>query len=149
MTSEASKGSELLAECSDDELYKESGLPRGKLEWAPKTSVIVDLFAQLDQNDGLLPLEWKCPGRRPPTPTEPESEEEDEEDPGETEDHSHDFDFEADEMSTPTRLTPRSRIGSRELKGSARKKTTSLNSILSNMKRHRKEQDGTPTSSKS
>lgn len=50
---------------------------------------------------------------------------------------SMDFDF-ADE-SAPSSATPK-RFGAahRELKGSARKKTTSFNSVISNMKRHQK-----------
>ena len=46
-----------------------------------------------------------------------------------------DFDF-MDEMSTP-KFTPR-RTGEGGPKGSAKKKTTSLDGILSNIRRHRK-----------
>lgn len=87
-----------------------------------------------------MELDWKCPGRRAPSPqkeevTEPvESREtvEEEKDDG--------FDFEDDAPAAPSagfgtphqRRTPGS-----TLRGSARKKTTSLDSVLSNMRRHR------------
>ena len=51
----------------------------------------------------------------------------------------NDFDFDADDdgmLSTPRRKLQLA-SSSKELKGSARKKTTDLSSILSNMKKHK------------
>ena len=79
-------------------------------------------------------LSWKNPGRRPPTPVAAEKPAEAEAPAAETGNKDFDFDddFGSDSLVTPQRRNPGS-----ALKGSARKQTTSLDSVLSNMKRHR------------
>ena len=89
-----------------------------------------------------LDLDWKNPGRRPPTPVVEDKPEE--ANLPEVEENK-DFDFEeegAGGLVTPQRRTPGS-----ALKGSARKQTTSFNNVLSNMKRHREieQMDDTPS----
>lgn len=114
---------EFSIEYSDDE----SPIKTGYYEPPPET--IEKLYELL--NEGKLPeLKWECPGYRPPTPKDlpktPTKEEN-------IEDEKSDFDF-MDEMNAP-KLKVR-REGDSALKGSAKKKTTSLDGILSNMRRH-------------
>lgn len=139
--------------CSDEEVYTETGLPKGKLgtAWRPKSEDVVTMFERI-QREGTLPLRWVCPGRRPPTPQPLGDDDEYEtDDDSDDEKNAHgtnvatpsahekndDFDFDVDDSSATPKLTPRRPLGQRELKGSARKKTTSFNNVLSNMKRHR------------
>ena len=66
--------------CSDEEKYSSTGCKKGQLEWTPKPEVMIQLFEQIEKGEkegnGLyltessLNLEWKCPGRRPPTPSD-------------------------------------------------------------------------------
>ena len=161
---------ELFLECSDEEVYKETGAKKGDLVrgWRPKRAEDVVRLSEavLASPDGIIPLSWQCPGKRPCTPNEDEEYETDDEDTGgksasgasaagadanQAESDSADkdaaaaamdFDFDADDdaikpgAGTPTRIAlhPGQQ---RELKGSARKKTTDFNSILSNMRRHK------------
>ena len=168
---------ELFLECSDEEVYKETGAKKGELVrgWRPKKAEDVVRLSEavLASPDGVIPLSWQCPGKRPCTPNSDEEYETDEEDGGgagksasaasgaagadanQTDSGSAaekeaaaasaamDFDFDAEEddaikpgAGTPTRIAlhPGQQ---RELKGSARKKTTDFNSILSNMRRHK------------
>lgn len=113
-------------DCSDDECTVKSGV------FEPPAEEIERLYALLD--DGKLPeMKWQSPGYRSPTPTNmpatPVKEEQ-----IMTEEKS-DFDF-MDEMSSPK--LPVRREGEGALKGSAKKKTTSLDGVLSNMRRHRR-----------
>ena len=162
---------ELFLECSDEEVYKETGAKKGDLVrgWRPKRAEDVVRLSEavLASPDGIIPLSWQCPGKRPCTPNEDEEYETDDEETGgksasgasaaggadanQAESDSADkdaaaaamdFDFDADDdaikpgAGTPTRIAlhPGQQ---RELKGSARKKTTDFNSILSNMRRHK------------
>lgn len=164
---------ELFLECSDEEVYKETGAKKGDLVrgWRPKRAEDVVRLSEavLASPDGVIPLSWQCPGKRPCTPNEDEEYETDEEgssvksasaasaavggtDPNQADADSADkeaaaaamdFDFDADDddaikpgAGTPARIAlhPGQQ---RELKGSARKKTTDFNSILSNMRRHK------------
>lgn len=90
---------------------------------------------------GWLELDWKCPGRRPPTPPDEANKVEEEDAPA---DDGKDlaFDFEDEFTSSGTFNTPQQRrpLGG-TLKGSARKKTTSLDGVLSNMRRHKEIED--------
>ncbi|TRY75623.1 hypothetical protein TCAL_14592 [Tigriopus californicus] len=139
--------------CSDEEVYVETGTAKGSLgtAWRPKSEEVVTMFERI-QREGTLPLRWVCPGRRPPTPQpldddneyETDDDAEDEKNaPGSNsatplaQEKNDDFDFDVDDSSATPKLTPRRPLGQRELKGSARKKTTSFNNVLSNMKRHR------------
>ncbi|XP_069683641.1 PAXIP1-associated glutamate-rich protein 1 [Periplaneta americana] len=116
--------------CSDDENYN----AQGKDFWEPSAEDIVSLYELIDK-EGVLELEWQCPGRRVPSPAQDEFYQEDEESMESKPEEKSDFDF-MDEMSSP-KFTPR-RTGEGGPKGSAKKKTTSLDGILSNIRRHRK-----------
>ena len=95
---------------------------------------------------GYLELEWKCPGRRPPTPPEEKDAGDDEADAPEDDGKDMAFDFE-DEFTNTAMSTPQQRrLGSGGgLKGSARKMTTSLGGVLSNMRRHKIIEDNMDT----
>ncbi|XP_026477295.1 PAXIP1-associated glutamate-rich protein 1 [Ctenocephalides felis] len=113
--------------CSDDELATD-----GDGNWYPPPADLEVLFEELEKN-GILQLQWKCPGRRPPSPigNEETSNNSDQES---NDEKKSNFEF-MDEMSSPQ---IRVRVaGENELKGSAKKKTSSFDGILLNMKRHR------------
>ncbi|KAJ3662380.1 hypothetical protein Zmor_006732 [Zophobas morio] len=111
-------------DCSDDE-YKDVKGP-----WEPAPEIIEKLYDQL--NNGEIPeLNWKCPGYRSPSP-EVQEPPPPEIETKQTEDKS-DFDF-LDETTSP-RLKIRNK-GEEALKGSAKKKTTSLDGVINNMRRH-------------
>ncbi|BES87679.1 Hypothetical protein NTJ_00483 [Nesidiocoris tenuis] len=119
--------------CSDDENYDIKLRENGK--WEPEPGQIADCFERLaSSNDGLLNISWVCPGRRPPTPEINEDEiklEPSNDDKEDAKDDYFDFEIEKGELC----LRPSGDIGPR---GSAKKKTTSLDAILSNMARHRR-----------
>ena len=152
--------------CSDDEKYTSSGCPKGRLDWAPPPEEMGRLLAEIDaaaktRNDPMKPavaasilnLDWKCPGRRPPTPTDVSGEEDSEDDEAEgagtaggianaptgAPAASMDFEFNTTDEIAPSG-TPLAKLNkdNKELRGSARKKTSDLNSILNNMQRHRR-----------
>ena len=66
--------------CSDEEKYTSTGSEKGKLKWTPEPEIMIQLFEQIDKGqkegntlyltESNLNLEWKCPGRRPPTPSD-------------------------------------------------------------------------------
>lgn len=115
---------EWSVDCSDEEMPIKKGV------YEPPPEEIEKLYDAL--NEGLLPqLKWESPGYRPPTPVNLPSTPTKEENCAP--DEKSDFDF-MDEMSSP-RLPVR-REGEVALKGSAKKKTTSLDGVLSNMRRH-------------
>merc|ERR1719225_1697174 len=106
---------------------------------------MIQLFEQIDKGqkegnclyltESTLNLEWKCPGRRPPTP----SDDSDMDDEYEDDDVDlQDSDGDAGIVATPARSKLIMSSANKELRGSARKKTTDLSSILSNMKRHKR-----------
>ena len=74
---------ELFLECSDEEVYKETGAKKGDLVrgWRPKRAEDVVRLSEavLASPDGVIPLSWQCPGKRPCTPNEDEEYETDEE----------------------------------------------------------------------
>ncbi|XP_075211716.1 PTIP binding protein Pa1 [Lycorma delicatula] len=121
--------------CSDDEKYDIKLRDNG--EWEPEPSVIADLYFQLE-SDGYIELEWQCPGRRPPTPQSLNDSKDNSNDKihdvKEEEDKS-DFEFKDEMSQLRLSVRPAENVGPR---GSAKKKTTSLDAILSNMARHRK-----------
>ncbi|XP_065205617.1 PAXIP1-associated glutamate-rich protein 1 [Planococcus citri] len=121
---------EVYVDCSDDEKYDVKLVDD---KWLPPPEEIVRLYEAIDEH-GCLELEWQCPGRRPPTPTEtahsnPSSNENVDEEPI----NNSDFDFQEEMNHLNLRPT-----GDNQLKGSAKKKTTTFDAILSNMARHRK-----------
>ena len=131
--------------CSDEEVYTSTGCPKGSLKWTLSSRDALRFYGQMESHpEGVVPIRWQCPGRRPPTPSDEEyTSDGDEEEQAATDpnpggpDKSMDFDFEED---TPTSsLTPRRPISgaNRELKGSARKKTTNFNNVIANMNRYR------------
>ncbi|GLH11230.1 hypothetical protein R5R35_004727 [Gryllus longicercus] len=117
-----------IVRCSDEEYSECEG------EWEPPPEEIIRLYELLDQK-AVPNLEWKCPGRRAPSPAQDEFYHEDEESLESKPEEKSDFDF-MDEMSSPK--LPVRRGGEGGPKGSAKKKTTSLDDVLSNMRRHRK-----------
>ncbi|KAJ9589613.1 hypothetical protein L9F63_017198 [Diploptera punctata] len=118
--------------CSDDENYG----AQGKDMWEPSVTDILNLYEQVDK-EGVLELEWQCPGRRVPSPAQDEFYQEDEASLESKPEEKSDFDF-MDEMSSPKFTFAQRRTGEGGPKGSAKKKTTSLDGILSNIRRHRK-----------
>lgn len=120
--------------CSDEEKY---GLKDCMDDWEPSPEEIVELYEQIAR-EKILELEWQCPGRRPPTPLNSlDSQNSQDENSSEIkEEENTDFDFK-DEMSQ-LRLSVRPTGEHLGPRGSAKKKTTSLDAILSNMARHRK-----------
>ncbi|KAK9509027.1 hypothetical protein O3M35_006441 [Rhynocoris fuscipes] len=118
--------------CSDDEKY-DVKLRDGK--WEPPPEEILRIYEELAKSDDtIIELTWTCPGRRPPTPEQTEEEVKEssnvEEKPQEKDEY---FDFEIEKGQLC--LRPSGDVGPR---GSAKKKTTSLDAILSNMARHRR-----------
>jgi len=109
--------------------------------YTPDPATILKLYTEMENGPGWLELDWKCPGRRPPTPPDEVGKEEEEDAPA---DDGKDlaFDFEDEFTSSGTFNTPQQRrpLGG-ALKGSARKKTTSLDGVLSNMRRHKEIED--------
>lgn len=126
---------EFEIDCSDDEKYDIKLKDNG--EWEPEPKVIAELYCQLE-NDGYIELEWQCPGRRPPTPQYLNDNKDNFDDKAhdvkEEEDKS-DFEFKDEMSQLRLSVRPAENVGPR---GSAKKKTTSLDAILSNMARHRK-----------
>lgn len=51
--------------CSDDENYGVNG----KEAWEPSPTEIATLYDLVDR-EGVLELEWQCPGRRVPSPAQ-------------------------------------------------------------------------------
>lgn len=114
--------------CSDDELAIRDGV-----EWEPKPEEIADLFELLDKHK-VLNLEWQCPERRPLTPTDDVGLEEQLSEIVEKSPIKAGFDFEED-LSPKKMIVRPLGVGSGP-RGSAKKKTTNLEDILSNMARH-------------
>jgi len=108
--------------------------------WTPDPSTVLKLYTELDKGPGWLELDWKCPGRRAPSPQGEEVAHPAEgEDTPKEEEKDDGFDFEEDTPAPSGGFgTPQQRrTPGASLRGSARKKTTSLDSVLSNMRRHR------------
>lgn len=117
-------------DCSD-----ESNSSTNKLEPVPPTAEIIRMYEALD-NNGPLPIHWKWPhGRRAPTDSSGYVEEDVEEEEETKVEEKSDFDF-MDEAATPV-LRKGKASGP---KGSAKKKTSSFSGILSNIKRHRQQE---------
>ena len=138
-------------ECSDDEVYTKGKYVKGKMtSWQPDDpKEIVDLFEAIDKKGAeSVTLDWTCHGRRPLTPsTESEYSDSDDDAAKESAKAAMDFDFDTEDMdlnSTPTLAASRKGLpgsAQRELKGSARKRTTDYKSILSNLERQRKQDE--------
>ncbi|RZB40450.1 PAXIP1 C domain containing protein [Asbolus verrucosus] len=111
-------------DCSDDENKNVRG------PWEPIPEIIEKLYDQLCKGE-VSELNWKCPGYRSPSP-EVQKTPQMEMETKQAEDKS-DFDF-MDEMTSP-KLKIRNK-GEEMLNGSAKKKTTSLDGVINNMRRH-------------
>jgi len=140
--------------CSDDEKYCYNPLTKPKGPWEPPAAEIIKLYKVLDEQ-GILPLEWVCPGRRSPTPPPDETEDTEESDEGDrrkvSEPDAFDFDAAPSDTTfiTPRRVTPGS--ADRQLKGSGQRRIASLSNVVQNIRRHRHlealESNKTPTKS--
>ncbi|KAM3956600.1 PTIP binding protein Pa1 [Aphomia sociella] len=133
--------------CSDDELSK-CGITIGK-SWMPDPAELEELYKNIE-NSGTLSLEWKCPGRRAPSPVPVSKTNQSEMPVSPVREEKSDFDFMDEVNSLNLRVR---KEGEDTLRGSAKKKTTSFDKILSNMIRHKRieqmeKQANTPTSSK-
>ncbi|CAG0908564.1 unnamed protein product, partial [Darwinula stevensoni] len=94
----------------------------------PPPDVIVDLYEKLATGE-IMKLKWQCIGRRAPADKLSQLENKN----LQSSDDGIFFDFD----ETPeTPLQPVRTPGSAQPRGSARKKTTDLSSIISNMQRH-------------
>ncbi|KAL7292488.1 hypothetical protein TKK_0014064 [Trichogramma kaykai] len=119
-------------ECSDDEKYEFNK----KNEWIPKPDDLLALIDEMENNNRVLKLEWKCPGKRAPSPvTTINNHQENPTMEFKPPKENSDFDF-MDEMSSPRQ--PVRRIGESTPKGSAKKKTATFNGVLTTMLRHRR-----------
>jgi PAXIP1-associated protein 1 len=111
--------------------------------WRPAPDRIIALHEAMADRTGpaVIELLWKNPGRRPLVgPQEAVQEVEEEAKPESSTNHM-DFDMDDEDESVGAFSTPtRGRTPGQNLKGSARKKTTSLDNVLSNMRRHRIEE---------
>ncbi|XP_022085622.1 PAXIP1-associated glutamate-rich protein 1-like [Acanthaster planci] len=114
--------------------------------WMPDVNVIIDLYQKLDK-EGVLELQWKCPGRRPPpeeidekkeetpmTETELEKPEAKEE---KQEEEPTEFDFDVDAPSV-TNMAPRRTPGSGQALGSGKKRVARMDKIFDDMLRHKR-----------
>lgn len=119
--------------CSDDEKYDVK--KRDGNKWEPSPEQMLKLYEELDKGPGYFELNWKCPGRRSPTPEKIEEQSESEstniDDKNDEKDYNFDFEIEKGQL----RLRPSGESGPRL---SAKKKTTSLDAIISNMERYRR-----------
>lgn len=115
---------------SDEEILMKDGI-----EWEPKPVEIIELFEALDTNK-WLPLDWECPERRPLTPIDNFDQKYVDDGCGDDHIDKSGFDFEDD--SSPMKISVRPVGSDAGPRGSAKKKTTNLDDILSNMARHRK-----------
>ncbi|XP_017768945.1 PREDICTED: PAXIP1-associated glutamate-rich protein 1 [Nicrophorus vespilloides] len=113
-------------DCSEDELKNCQG------NWEPNAEEIVRLYNILDK-DEVPDLNWKCPGYRSPSPEVKEQPEEHKVINHFSVEDKSDFDF-MDEVTSP-KLKIR-KDGEDALKGSAKKKVTSLDGVINNMRRH-------------
>eukprot|EP00057_Strongylocentrotus_purpuratus_P035134 XP_797831.3 PREDICTED: proteoglycan 4 isoform X1 [Strongylocentrotus purpuratus] len=116
--------------------------------WEPPIDVIVDLYKKLDQ-DGILELSWKCPGRRPPSEEGDKEEEKEEMEDVQDEEAMEisqeedptEFDFDMDielDSSVQKKMTPRRNIGGGQAQGSGKKRVARMDKVLNDIFRHRK-----------
>ncbi|XP_033627046.1 PAXIP1-associated glutamate-rich protein 1A-like isoform X1 [Asterias rubens] len=113
--------------------------------WMPNANIIIDLYQKLDK-EGVLELQWKCPGRRQPEKEKTENEEtekmEEEIETKETEEKKEEeepteFDFDIDTPSI-TSMTPRRTPGSGHAQGSGKKRVARMDKIFNDMMRHKR-----------
>ncbi|CAG7823014.1 unnamed protein product [Allacma fusca] len=119
----------------NEDIAKMSIEDQNSYSWAPEPEEVLQLFDELKKIK-YFSFNWECPGRRNPYEEEQEVPEPEKitDASKEAEVEADDFDFE--EESTPVPRRP-SKVSLSLLKGSAKKRTTSLAGILSNMERHR------------
>ncbi|XP_022920919.1 PAXIP1-associated glutamate-rich protein 1 [Onthophagus taurus] len=118
---------DLNVDCSDEEYIDCKG------PWQPPIDQVYKIYSALSKGE-LPELHWKSPGYKSATPEiQPNISSEEINEVKQEEDKTH-FDF-LEDVALP-RLKIR-KDGEDALKGSAKKKTTSLDSIINNMKRHK------------
>jgi len=125
----------ILADWSDEEEYLKIGEVYEGHAWAPKPAKVIELYERLSSSK-VIELEWKVGERRKAEDDLSNQVQQVEQVPMTkgSEPEATDFDFEEENVPQLRRLG----IGkSQSLKGGAKKKTTSLAGILSNMERHR------------
>ncbi|XP_025424500.1 uncharacterized protein LOC112693574 isoform X3 [Sipha flava] len=106
-------------------------------ECYPEPSEIFSLYKTLESgNASSLKLEWICPGRRELTPDDSQVSQNSTNDLCDITDSLDQSDFNFQEDISHIDLNRKD--GKKELKGSAKKRTTSFNTVLSNMARHQK-----------
>ena len=102
--------------------------------WLPPPDRIIELYEKLAAEaeagkPAVLDLQWKCPGRRPPPQEQEEQQEAEEKEVAKPETKTNHMDFEDEDEAVPFATPTRGRTPGGP-KGSARKKTTSLDNIL-------------------
>ncbi|KAG0716585.1 PAXIP1-associated glutamate-rich protein 1A [Chionoecetes opilio] len=121
-----------VVECSDEEVEKQ--FTKGGYGYEPSPGEVVRLYEAVAV-EGALRLAWRWErGRRAPTPSQSDSMSEKEEEEEKVDTSGFDF----DEDTPSVRPAPRRTPGNSGLKGSAKKKTTSFENVLANVRRHKK-----------
>jgi len=129
-------------ECSDDERYdrRTDKTESGESTWEPAPEDIVQLYEKLARGE-VPELDWECPDRRSPSPLGEEESEEEEEQTDETDKEEKlepdGFDFDEDTPLDRSTVTPR-RLGANKTPKSQQKRVASMDSILSDLIRHKK-----------
>ncbi|XP_055602237.1 uncharacterized protein LOC129757500 [Uranotaenia lowii] len=89
-------------------------------------------YVALEAGTYALELNWKCPGRRPPSPVQKDEPKSTEVTEKETPTKNKEFDF-MDDVGLPQMRVRNQNTGP---KGSAKKKTTNFAGVLDQMKKH-------------
>ncbi|KAJ8959402.1 hypothetical protein NQ318_022090 [Aromia moschata] len=106
-------------ECSDEE-YKNCKGP-----WSPRPEEIDQLYTMLEKGE-MQDLHWKCPVADCTSPQLRKSK-------NRKPEEQSDFDFMGEVTSLKLKIRNK---GEETLKGSAKKKTASLDGVINNMRRH-------------
>ncbi|XP_058819192.1 uncharacterized protein LOC131682038 [Topomyia yanbarensis] len=98
----------------------------------PSPEELEDAYAALENGTYSLELNWKCPGRRPPSPVQKDEPKVAEVVEKESPTKNKEFDF-MDDVALPQMRVRTQNSGP---KGSAKKKTTNFAGVLDQMKKH-------------
>lgn len=121
--------------CSDDELMSAGSIEDG--EWTPSGAELEALYNAIESSPDGVPvsaLEWRSPGRHPPREAAPAQRTERTPDTPQMPANTN-FDFMEEMGSFSLRMR---RENEDTLRGSAKKKTSSFDGIVSNMMRHKR-----------